>query len=90
MDFQFDATADGRRLKFLNVTKEHSHFCLTISVARRCRAKDVVAVLEELASLYPTPAFIRSGNGPESISEALRGWCEASGTNTVYIQPESS
>ena len=24
MDFQFDATADGRRLKFLNVIDEHS------------------------------------------------------------------
>ena len=27
MDFQFDATADGRRLKFLNVIDEHSHLC---------------------------------------------------------------
>jgi hypothetical protein len=29
-------------------------------VGRRCKAKDVVAVLEELASLYPAPAFIHS------------------------------
>ncbi len=28
MDFQFDATADGRRLKFLNVIDEHSRLCL--------------------------------------------------------------
>ena len=27
MDFQFDATADGRRLKFLNVIDEHSRLC---------------------------------------------------------------
>jgi hypothetical protein len=26
MDFQFDATADGRRLKFLNVIDEQSRF----------------------------------------------------------------
>ena len=32
MDFQFDATADGRRLKFLNVIDEHSRLCLAISV----------------------------------------------------------
>jgi transposase InsO family protein len=44
MDFQFDATADGRRLKFLNVIDEHSHLCLAIKVGRRCKAKDVVAV----------------------------------------------
>jgi transposase InsO family protein len=30
MDFQFDATADSRRLKFLNVIDEHSRLCLGI------------------------------------------------------------
>ncbi len=80
MDFQFDATADGRRLKFLNVIDEHSGFCLAIRVDRRCKAKDVVAVLEELTSLHPAPAFIRSDNGPEFIAQALRGWCKSSGT----------
>ena len=87
MDFQFDATADGRRLKFLNVIDEHSRLCLAIRVGRRCKAKDVVAVLEELASLYPAPAFIRSDNGPEFIAHALRKWCQSSGTNTAYIEP---
>ncbi len=32
MDFQFDATADGRRLKFLKVIDEHSRLCLAIRV----------------------------------------------------------
>ena len=35
MDFQFDATADGRRLEFLNVIDEHSRLCLAIRVSRR-------------------------------------------------------
>jgi putative transposase len=64
MDFQFDATADGRRLKFLNVIDECSRLCLAIRVGRCFMAKDVVAVLDELTSLYPAPAFIRSDNGP--------------------------
>ena len=90
MDFQFDATADGRRLKFLNVIDEHSRLCLAIRVGRRCKAKDVVAVLEELTSLYPAPEFIRSDNGPEFIAQALRDWCEASTTtSTAYIAPGS-
>ena len=90
MDFQFDATADGRRLKFLNVIDEYSRLCLAIRVGRRCKAKDVVTVLEELTSLYPAPAFIRSDKGPEFIAQALRGWCEASGTTTTaYIEPGS-
>ena len=80
---------DGRRLKFLNVIDEHSRLCLAIRVGRRCKAKDVVAVLEELTSLYPTPAFIRSDNGPEFIAHALRRWCKDSGTTTAYIEPGS-
>ena len=46
MDFQFDATADGRLLKFLKAIDEHRCMCLAIRVGRRCKAKDVVAVLE--------------------------------------------
>ena len=89
MDFQFDATADGRRLKCLNVIDEHSRLCLAIRVGRRCKAKDVVTVLEELTSLYPAPAFIRSDNGPEFIAHALRTWCKNSSTATAYIEPGS-
>jgi len=89
MDFQFDATADGRRLKFLNVTDERSRLCLAIRVGRRCKSKDVVAELEQLTSLYPAPAFIRSDNGPEFIALALRRWSENSGTTTAYIKPGS-
>jgi transposase InsO family protein len=74
MDFQFDATADGRRLKFLNVIDERSRPCLAIRVGRRCKAKDVVVVLEALTSVYPAPTSIRSDNGPEFIAHALRRW----------------
>jgi len=94
-DFQFDATADGRRLKFLNVIDEHSRLCLAIRVGRRCKAKDVVAVVEELTSLYPAPSFIRSDNGPEFIAQALRDWCEASITTstcptTIWVSAPST
>lgn len=90
MNFRFDATADGHRLKFLNVIDEHSRLCLAIQVVRRCKAKDVVAVLEELTSLYPTPAFFCNDNRPELIGQALRDKCEASTTtSTPYIEPGS-
>ncbi len=46
-------------------------------------------MLEELTSLYPAPAFIRSDNGPEFIAHALRRWTESSGTSTAYIEPGS-
>ena len=44
--------------------------CLAIPMGRRCKAKDKVAVLEGLTSLYSAPAFIRSDNGPEFIAKA--------------------
>jgi len=69
---------------------EHSRLCLAIRVGRRCKAKDVVAVLEELTCLYPAPAFIRSDYGPEFIAQALRNWYEVSTTtNTAYNAPGS-
>jgi hypothetical protein len=66
-DFQFDATADGGGLKFLNVIDEHSRLCLAIRVGRRCKAKDVVTVLEELTSLNPAPASSARITGQNSL-----------------------
>ena len=67
MDLHFDATADGRRLNFLNVIDEYSRLCMGIRVGRRCKAKDEVAVLVELTGVYPAPAFIRSDKPPISL-----------------------
>jgi len=83
MDFQFDATAHGRRLKCLNLIHEHSRLFLAIRVGRRCMAKDVMAVLEELTNLYPPPAFIRSDNWPELIAHALTRWTERTSSRTA-------
>jgi putative transposase len=71
------------------VIDEHSRLCLSIRVGRRCKAKDVVAVLEELTSLYPAPAYNLSDNGPEFIAHALRRWAESSTTTAAYIEPGS-
>ena len=43
-------------------------------------------MLEELSSVYPTLAFIRFGNGPEFIAQALRDCCETSDISTEYIE----
>ena len=90
MDFQFDATTDGRRLKLLNVIDEHSRLCLAIRVGRRCKAKDLLALLKKLTSPYPAPSPIRSDIGPAFLVQALRNWCEANTTSTTYIKPEAS
>jgi hypothetical protein len=68
MDFPFVVTADGRRLKFLKVFDEHSLLCLPIRDGRRTKAKDLVALLDELTSVYRAITFSRSHNGPEFIA----------------------
>ena len=55
MDFQIDATAVGRRLKFLNAIDKHSPPLMPIRVGRCCKAKDFMAVLTKITSLYPAP-----------------------------------
>ena len=86
----FDATADGRWLMFLNMLDEHSRLCLALRVGSRCKADEVVTVLEELTSLYQAPAFIRPDNGPILILQARRDWFETSTTTSwAYIAPRS-
>ena len=46
-------------------------------------------MLEELSSLYPAPAFIRSDKGPEFIAQALRRCCRTNGTTTATIESGS-
>jgi transposase InsO family protein len=72
IDFQFDQSMDGRRLKFLNILDEYSRFCLAIRVARRCKAVDVIAALEDLLGQYPAPTHLRMDNGPEfTLAESI-------------------
>lgn len=89
LDFQFDETADLRRLKMLNIVDEHTREALAMDVARSIAADDVVAVLERLVGERGAPAFIRMDNGPELIAWALRDWCRLSGLGTIYIEPGS-
>ena len=89
IDFQFDQTMDGRRLKFLNIVDEFSRICLAIRVGRRCKAMDVIDTIEELLKQYPAPTHLRMDNGPEFIAHALQEWCTGSGSGAEYIPPGS-
>ena len=89
IDFQFDQTMDGRRLKLLNIVDEYSRTCLAIRVGRRCKAIDVIDSIEELLKQYPAPTHLRMDNGPEFIAHALQEWCTGSGSGAEYIPPGS-
>ena len=89
IDFQFDETADRRRLKLCNIVDEHTREALAMDVGRSCTADDVVAIIERLVAERGAPEHLRMDNGPELIAWALRDWCRLHRTTTTYIEPGS-
>jgi len=89
LDFEFDETADLRRLKLLNIVDEHTREALAMDVDRSITADKLVAVLERLIAQRGAPGFIRMDNGPEMIAWVLRDWCRLRGLGIVYIEPGS-
>jgi len=61
----------------------------TIRVKRKLNSTEVIDALTDLFILRGVPAYIRSGNGPEFIAEAVRDWIKAVGAKTAYIEPRS-
>jgi putative transposase len=89
LDFQFDETADYRRLKMLNIVDEFTREALSMDVGRTFTSDNVVSTIERLVAERGAPRHLRMDNGPEMIAWALRDWCRLSGTNTIYIEPGS-
>jgi len=89
IDFQFDATNDGRQLKSLNIVDEHTRQALATEVSRACDADGLLRVLDRLQAKYGAPRFLRMDNGPELTAQALRDWARLNTTGTIYIEPGS-
>lgn len=90
LDFQHDATTDGRELKLLNIVDEFTREALAIECERTIDADQTVATLEGLvAQRGIAPENLRADNGPELTARVLREWCEQGSTATAYIEPGS-
>ncbi len=88
LDFQHDATTDGRELKFLNIVDEFTREALAIECARTIDADETVAILKRLVTERGSaPANLRADNGPELTARVLAEWCESALTATAYIDP---
>lgn len=88
-DFVFDRTEDGRQLKFLPILDEYTREDLALEVDRSITGEDVLDTLEYLFLVHGEPEFIRSDNGPEFVSKAVRKWLKESGVRTLFIEPGS-
>jgi putative transposase len=68
VDFQFDETADRRRIKLCNIADEYTREALTIRVGRSCTADDVMESHRRAG--HPAAPRVsavkqRTGNNPE-------------------------
>ena len=88
-DFVFDRTEDGRQLKFMPVLDEYTRESLALEVERSITGDDVVEVLAYLFQVHGEPEFIRSDNGPEFVSTAVKKWLKESKVKTLFIEPGS-
>ena len=84
-----DRTRDGRPLRILTMIDEYTRECLAIDVSRHSNS---IAAIERLSDLFifrGIPEYMRSDNGPEFISKAIRTWMKAADVQTLYIEPGS-
>jgi len=88
-DFIEDRTERGGKLRILVIIDEYTRECLATRVEPSIPAPVVIEVLEWLFLTRGVPKYLRSDNGPEFISKAVRQWLKESGCQTLFIKPGS-
>ena len=88
-DFMHERTHEGRAFRLLTILDEYTRECLAIDVERQMNHHDVLDRLAELFVDRGVPEYIRSDNGAEFTARAVRGWLQAVGVKTLYIEPGS-
>jgi putative transposase len=78
-------TTYGRTLRIQEYTRE----CLSMSVARKIKAQDVLDQLYELFLSRGIPDHIRSDNGSEFTANLVRNWLKDLSITSLYIEPGS-
>jgi putative transposase len=87
IDFQFDATVDGKAVKIASMIDEHTRLSLLHLVERSITAERLVTELEAVFAVAGgPPKVLRMDNGPELVSQALQQFCEAK-VELSYIPP---
>ncbi len=71
VDFQVDATTDGRPIKIVSIVDEHTRECLGGLVERNITGRHLIDELDRLAVDRAYPAVLRCDNGPELACAAM-------------------
>jgi putative transposase len=84
-DFVFDSRANGQKLMMLTVVDEYTRERLAVEVDGRINSPRVIEVLARLMSLHGQPEYLRSDNGSEFVSRAVKQWPSRGGVKAAYI-----
>jgi transposase InsO family protein len=89
LDFVFDATEGGTKLKMLTVGDDFTRQCLLIAVGTSFSARRLQQELARLVQGYGLPEALRMDNGPEMTAQEVQTWLSAQGIVAAYIQKGS-
>ena len=73
----------------MTLIDEFTRECLAVRVARRINGPGVLETMAKVMLARGVPEHIRSDNGPEMTSKAVREWLAKAGAQTLYIEPGS-
>ncbi len=88
-DFLSERLENGRLVKLLVVIDEYTRECLAIDINKSITGNDITEVLRYLFAVRGEPEFIRSDNGPEFASHAVKEWLRAAEVRTLFVAPGS-
>lgn len=74
-------------IRVINVIDECSRKDLWVEAYKSIKASKVVEILDNLLKMRGKPAYIRTDNGPEFISNELKKWAQDNGIEQKFIQP---
>ena len=82
-------TSDGKAFRILTIIGEHTRKCLGMVVKLSITSQDILDRFYMLFLVRGIPEHIRSDNGPEFTSRAVRGWLSNLGVKAMFIEPGS-
>jgi len=87
MDFVHDVTAQGRKLRMLNIVDDFTRECLWIETDTSLNGERVKRVLGCLIDLRGRPGRLVMDNGPEFTGHVLDQWSYDTGIPLDFIEP---
>jgi transposase InsO family protein len=89
VDFCFDWSLNGTKLKILAIVDEFTRECLALEAATSIKSLKVQSVLRALFESRGAPKYLRSDNGSEFLARSLAVFLVQSGTESRFIRPGS-